>query len=50
MRNWLFLLGVLAIFGSGCAVESKETAVKCPKCGVIFTIQEGMDQYQMEAH
>ena len=50
LRNWLIFLAVLAILGSGCAGESKETTVKCPKCGAIFTIQEGVDQYQMQAH
>jgi hypothetical protein len=50
LRNWLIFLGILAILGSGCAGGSKETTVKCPKCGAIFTIQEGVDQYQMQAH
>jgi hypothetical protein len=50
LRNCLIFLAVLAILGSGCAGESKETTVKCPKCGAIFTIQEGVDQYQMQAH
>ena len=50
MKNWLIFLGVLTILGSGCAAKSKETTVKCPKCGAIFTIQEGLDQYQMQAH
>jgi hypothetical protein len=50
LRNGLIFLGILAILASGCAAGSKGTTVKCPKCGVIFTIQEGMDQYQMQAH
>jgi hypothetical protein len=50
LRNWFFFLGVVAILGSGCVSESKETTVKCPKCGAIFTIQEGLGQYQMQAH
>jgi len=47
---FLGILGILAILGFGCAGGSKETTVKCPKCGAIFTLQEGADQYQKQAH
>ena len=50
VEKLVFFLGVVAILGSGCVGESKETTVKCPKCGAIFTIQEGLGQYQMQAH
>jgi len=34
-------LVVLAAFSLGCGV-TKETKVKCPKCGAVFTIDEGL--------
>ncbi len=33
---------VLAAFSFGCAGPSKEAKVKCPKCGAVFTIDEGL--------
>lgn len=34
---------VLAAFTLGCAgYASKETKVKCPKCGAVFTVDEGL--------
>jgi hypothetical protein len=39
-------LASLAVFMFGCADLSKDAKVKCPKCGAIFTFQEGLDQYQ----
>ena len=42
MRTVL-VLAVLAAFTIGCAgYVSKETKVKCPKCGAVFTIDEGL--------
>ena len=36
-------LAFLATFTLGCAgYASKETKVKCPKCGAVFTIDEGL--------
>jgi len=36
-------LAVLAAFTFGCAsYVNKEQKVKCPKCGAIFTVDEGM--------
>ena len=36
-------LAFLATFSLGCAgYVSKETKVKCPKCGAVFTIDEGI--------
>ncbi len=45
----IITLGTLAVFMLGCMGVSKEAKVKCPKCGAIFTIQEGLDRYQMES-
>jgi hypothetical protein len=36
-------LAVLAVFSFGCAGVSKEAKIKCPKCGAVFTVQEGLD-------
>ncbi len=52
MKNWikivnLFLaLILLAFFSFGCAGVSRDTKVKCPKCGAVFTIDEGLSQIQ----
>ena len=45
MRKWvsIFLaLAVLAVFSIGCAGIQKDTKVKCPKCGAVFTVEEGL--------
>ena len=44
MRKWVsifLVLAVLAVFSFGCAGVQKDTKVKCPKCGAIFTVEEG---------
>ena len=44
MKKWasiFFVLVVLAVFSFGCAKYTKDTKVKCPKCGAIFNIEEG---------
>jgi len=36
-------MAVLAVFSFGCSgYVSKESKVKCPKCGAVFTIDEGI--------
>jgi hypothetical protein len=46
VKKWISMvlaLVVLVAFSLGCAgMVSKETKVKCPKCGAVFTIDEGM--------
>ncbi len=43
----LFLaLWILAVFSVGCAEISKETKIKCPKCGAVFTVDEGLVEFQ----
>ena len=37
-------LMVAAVFSFGCTV-SKDAKVKCPKCGAVFSTQEGIDEY-----
>ena len=49
MRKWLgivFVLLLLSVFSFGCATVSKDAKVKCPKCGAVFTINEGLDALQ----
>ena len=35
-------LAILTVFSLGCTGVSKDTKVKCPKCGAVFTIDEGL--------
>ncbi len=44
----LLTLAILAIFSYGCAGLGKDTQVKCPKCGAVFTIDEGLDAWEKE--
>jgi hypothetical protein len=39
----LMALAMLAVFSLGCAGVTKDAKVKCPKCGAVFTVQEGLD-------
>ncbi len=39
----IMALVALAVFSFGCAGVSKEAKIKCPKCGAVFTVQEGLD-------
>jgi hypothetical protein len=41
-----FVLVLLSVFSFGCTMGSKEAKVKCPKCGAVFTINEGLDALQ----
>jgi len=46
MRIWVtifFALVFLAIALVGCAGISQDAQVKCPKCGAIFTVDEGVE-------
>ena len=43
LMMFLVLL-VMAVFSFGCGVD-KEAKVKCAKCGAVFSVQEGIDQY-----
>ena len=49
MRKWvsIFLaLALLAVFSIGCANVARETKIKCPKCGAVFTVDEGLAAIQ----
>ena len=49
MRKWisiLLALAMLAVFSMGCAQVAKDTKIKCPKCGAVFTVDEGLAEIQ----
>jgi hypothetical protein len=46
MRKWVSIFlasAILAVFSFGCAGISKDTKVKCPRCGQVFTVDEGLE-------
>jgi outer membrane lipoprotein-sorting protein len=52
MTKWMsifFALMLLTVFSIGCTGASKETKIRCPKCGAIFSIEEGTVEQQMKA-
>ena len=43
LMSLVLAVAELAAFTFGCAgMTSKETKVKCPKCGAVFTVDEGI--------
>ena len=46
MKKWIKVVAalfVLAAFSLGCEnYVAKDAQVKCPKCGAVFTIDEGL--------
>ena len=42
----IMALAIFAVLSLGCAGVSKEAQVKCPKCGAVFTVNEGLSEYQ----
>jgi hypothetical protein len=41
--NSILALVVLLTFSAGCGgMVNKQTKVKCPKCGAVFTVDEGI--------
>ncbi len=53
MRKWvsIFLaLALLAVFSFGCANIQKDAKIKCPKCGAVFTVDEGMAEIQKKGY
>jgi hypothetical protein len=42
----LLALVALAVFSIGCSGVAKETKIKCPKCGAVFTVDEGLAAIQ----
>ena len=49
MKKWMGIvlaLVLLAVFSFGCAGVARDTKIKCPKCGAVFTIDEGLQEMQ----
>jgi len=42
----VLVLVALALFSFGCAQIAKDTKIKCPKCGAVFTVDEGLAEIQ----
>jgi len=52
MRKWvsIFLaLAILSVFSLGCGV-TKDAKIKCPKCGAVFTVDEGLAEIQKKGY
>jgi hypothetical protein len=53
MRKWVSIfmaLAILAVFSFGCAGITKDAKIKCPKCGAVFTVDEGQREIQMKGY
>ena len=53
MKKWvsIFLaLAMLAVFSFGCAGIQKDAKIKCPKCGAVFTVDEGVTELQKKGY
>jgi len=53
MKKWLsilFVLLTLVAFSLGCAGVAKDAKIKCPKCGAIFTVDEGLAEIQKKGY
>jgi len=49
MRKWvniLLALAILAVFSFGCSTIAHDAKIKCPKCGAVFTVDEGLAEIQ----
>ena len=43
-------LAMLAVFSFGCAGIQKDAKIKCPKCGAVFTVDEGLAEIQKKGY
>ncbi len=43
-------LALLAVFSFGCAGIQKDAKIKCPKCGAVFTVDEGLAEIQKKGY
>jgi hypothetical protein len=53
MRKWLGILlalMMLAVFSFGCGTIQKDAKIKCPKCGAVFTVDEGLAEIQKKGY
>ena len=44
--SFFLALAILSVFSFGCAGIDKQTKIKCPKCGAVFTVDEGLAEIQ----
>lgn len=42
----LLALALFAVFAVGCGTVAKDAKIKCPKCGAVFTVDEGLAEIQ----
>ena len=43
-------LAMLAVFSFGCASIQKDAKIKCPKCGAVFAVDEGLAEIQKKGY
>jgi hypothetical protein len=43
VRSLSLVLALAFLLGMGCTTIGKDSKVKCPKCGAIFTVDEGLE-------
>jgi hypothetical protein len=43
-------LAILTVFSLGCTGVAKDTKIKCPKCGAVFTVDEGLAEFQKKGY
>jgi hypothetical protein len=48
MKRWLILAALVMVmaFSFACSGVSRDTKIKCPKCGAVFTVDEGLAEIQ----
>ena len=46
----ILALAMLAVFSFGCAGIQKDAKIKCPKCGAVFTVDEGVAEIQKKGY
>jgi hypothetical protein len=44
IRVFLALVFLVVFLSLGCAQVAKDTKIKCPKCGAVFTVDEGLEE------
>jgi hypothetical protein len=53
MRKWVnifMVLAILGLFAVGCANIAKDAKIKCPKCGAVFTVDEGLREFETKGY
>jgi len=48
--GFFLIMVVLAFFFASCAGVSGDTKIKCPKCGAVFTVDEGLEEIQKKGY